>query len=160
VEKDAVVYVQKDTGKEFRQPFGTCVWAAGTAPRELTSRLAEKLSEKQVASVRKTGRLVVDQWLRLEGTNSLLCMGDCADIESDSLPQTAQVAAQQGAYLARLFNRDFLDPAQAVNAPLATKQKEFLFLKYYLSSAVAKPFNFLNLGENKSTVYMSSQFYI
>eukprot|EP00961_Rhodomonas_salina_P158453 2132862-Rhodomonas_salina.1 len=39
------------------------------------------------------------------GDANVFAIGDCAGGESGALPQTAQVAAQQGAYLARLINR-------------------------------------------------------
>ena len=56
--------------------------------------------------MKSSGRLTVDRWLRVVGTpnttfGSMLAMGDAAlvrDSEEGNLPQTAQVAAQQGAY--------------------------------------------------------------
>lgn len=56
--------------------------------------------------MKSSGRLAVDRWLRVVGTppatfGSILAMGDAAlvrDAEEGNLPQTAQVAAQQGAY--------------------------------------------------------------
>ena len=69
----------------------------------------------QTNSVAKTGKLLVDSWLRVQGLpndsfGSILAMGDASVISEINkkegvLPQTAQVAAQQGAYVARLFNR-------------------------------------------------------
>ena len=69
----------------------------------------------QTNSVAKTGKLLVDPWLRVQGLpndsfGSILAMGDASVISEINkkegvLPQTAQVAAQQGAYVARLFNR-------------------------------------------------------
>ena len=70
--------------------------------------------------MRSKGRIAVDPWLRPIGKgngniygNSILVVGDSSLIVSGEeskipLPQSAQVAAQQGAYAARLFNRLFL----------------------------------------------------
>jgi NADH:ubiquinone reductase (non-electrogenic) len=154
VDEKSVTYTCKDSDNpnvEISQPFGTCVWAAGVAPRAITTQLAERLGEPQISKVNKGGRLVVDKWLRVGGSNRVLSMGDCALVEegneSKALPQTAQVAAQQGAYIARLFNRDFLYPFQEDNSPPRVNPVEFGGIKnLYLTSAVAKPFNFLNLG--------------
>ena len=85
---------------------GLCVWAAGTNARPITIKVAEACGEEQIQSVKTTGRLTVDRWLRVVGIpqttfGSILAMGDAAlvrDSEEGNLPQTAQVAAQQGAY--------------------------------------------------------------
>ena len=71
----------------------------------------------QTTSVANTGKLLVDPWLRVQGLppesfGSILAMGDASLISEVNkkegvLPQTAQVAAQQGAYAARLFNRRY-----------------------------------------------------
>ena len=58
------------------------------------------------------GRIAVDPWLRVIGAplGSLLALGDaalCCSADGSALPQTAQVAAQQGAYVARLLNRGY-----------------------------------------------------
>ena len=58
------------------------------------------------------GRLTVDPWLRVRGApvGTLLAIGDassCYSADGSLLPQTAQVAAQQGAYVARLLNRGY-----------------------------------------------------
>ena len=88
-------------GQSQRVDFGLCVWAAGTAARPVTSRVAGLLGAKQVDSVRKSGRLQVDRWQRLSADESvgrrgsLFALGDCCVCEEDPLPQTAQVAAQQ-----------------------------------------------------------------
>jgi NADH dehydrogenase FAD-containing subunit len=154
VEETCILYTLKDAepvNVERSQEFGTCVWAAGTAARNITTKLAERLGEPQISKVKKGARLIVDKWLRVGGSNRILSMGDCALVEetneANNLPQTAQVAAQQGAYLARLFNRGFLNPNQEMNSPPQVKALELGSIKnIYLTSAVAKPFNFLNLG--------------
>jgi NADH dehydrogenase FAD-containing subunit len=133
--------------KEVRLPFGLCVWAAGTAPRSITQKIAEKIGDLQVQSVAKAGRLQVDRWLRVQGlpedlTGSILAMGDCSIVvggEEGQLPQTAQVAGQQGAYMARLLNKAYnLTIADAPALPKDRWYRSFL--------PEARPFRFLNLG--------------
>jgi NADH dehydrogenase FAD-containing subunit len=137
--------------------FGVCVWAAGTTGRPLTVRLAEKLGSAQT-DVKKNGRLHVDPWFRLytstggtvdkpeeSGTSSsIFALGDASSFrwqtederrsdlqEGPPLPQTAQVAAQEGAFLARLFNRRY-------NLSLTPPA--------IAGTRVARPFAFLDLG--------------
>lgn len=64
------------------------------------------------------------------------------------LPQTAQVAAQQGAYVARLFNRQYMaQTAQKTPSLPADLKSKNLFLYLWVKGNVqAKPFKFLNLG--------------
>jgi NADH dehydrogenase FAD-containing subunit len=49
-------------------------------------------------------RFLVDKFLKVVGTDNIYAMGDCALIEGNPLQATAQVAQQQGAYLANSFN--------------------------------------------------------
>ena len=54
-------------------------------------------------------QLFVDKWLRVCGVadGSVIALGDCARIQGEEqLPETAQVAAQQGAFVARLLNKE------------------------------------------------------
>ena len=53
--------------EEFEVPFGLCVWAAGTAARPITRIIATQAGAVQTQSVNVTGRLLVDQWLRVQG---------------------------------------------------------------------------------------------
>jgi NADH dehydrogenase FAD-containing subunit len=86
-------------------------------PRTKTTNQSCKKDEKEekknrISSLSVKGRIPVDKWLRVVGTPSgnVLAMGDAAVTVGDGttiLPQTAQVAAQQGAYVARLLNRGF-----------------------------------------------------
>jgi NADH dehydrogenase FAD-containing subunit len=83
--------------------FGTMVWSAGLAPRTFTSTMAEKL---QVHPRNK--RIVVDEYLRVKGyEGSIWAIGDAAVNEQGIvLPQLAQVARQQGIYMAKVLNGD------------------------------------------------------
>jgi NADH:ubiquinone reductase (non-electrogenic) len=84
-------------------PFGLLVWSGGVAPRSFTRGLAFR---KDVA-----GRIVTDAFLRVDGVENVFALGDCAVIEGSPHPMTAQVAQQQGAYLARLLNADLEERA-------------------------------------------------
>jgi NADH:quinone reductase (non-electrogenic) len=51
------------------------------------------------------GRLPVDPCLRLPSHPEVYALGDCASLGDPALPATAQVAQQQGNYLARALDR-------------------------------------------------------
>ena len=130
-------------------PYGLCVWAAGNTFREITLEFARMLGEEQEDSVLRGGRLQVDDFLRVrrfpEGAvANVFAMGDVAGIVGRPLPQTAQVAAQQGAYLARLINRGYDFNASAPSLPSAP-WTENLWLRAR-GLLTAKSFHFLNLG--------------
>jgi NADH:ubiquinone reductase (non-electrogenic) len=74
-------------------PAGLVVWSAGTAPTGLIRNSSLKLSSR--------GLLVVDDFLRIGGVSDVFALGDCAAFNEHPLPATAQVAQQQGAYLAK-----------------------------------------------------------
>jgi NADH dehydrogenase FAD-containing subunit len=82
--------------------FGTMVWSAGLAPRTFT----EDLPEGPFPRHPRNRRLLVDQYLRVKGhEGSIWAIGDAAINETGvPLPQLAQVARQQGMYLAKVFN--------------------------------------------------------
>jgi NADH:ubiquinone reductase (non-electrogenic) len=75
--------------------FGLLVWATGNAPTEFVRGLN---LPKDGA-----GRLLVGPDLKVRGEDSIYALGDCSLIESAPLPATAQVAEQQGRYLAKAF---------------------------------------------------------
>jgi NADH dehydrogenase FAD-containing subunit len=83
--------------------FGTMVWSAGVAPQEFTQSLQDKLEINP-----RTKRIVVDDYLRVKGyEGSIWACGDAAvNKEGLAFPQLAQVARQQGMYLARVMNGD------------------------------------------------------
>mmetsp|Transcript_14438 Transcript_14438/g.47105 ORF Transcript_14438/g.47105 Transcript_14438/m.47105 type:complete len:467 (+) Transcript_14438:209-1609(+) len=152
-----------DKGEKVEDlPYGVAVWCAGTAPQPFMETFLSRLPAAAAA-----GRFVaVDDWLRVRldyddddkkghgekiARGSILALGDCARMaskETDLLPQTAQVAAQQGAYAARFLNRNY----DASTPPLARDDlyDDRFFEKFYLyeirKARVAPTFNFLNLG--------------
>ncbi len=78
-------------------PYGMVVWSTGIGPTDLVLSLPFLKD--------RTSRLVVNEYLQVKGLDFLYALGDCAAIEDKNFPATAQVAQQQGKYLAHAFNR-------------------------------------------------------
>jgi NADH:ubiquinone reductase (non-electrogenic) len=76
-------------------PFGLLVWATGNAPTAFVKSLSLPKDPQ--------GRLWVGPDLKVSGEASIYALGDCSVIEGAPLPATAQVAEQQGLYLAKAF---------------------------------------------------------
>ncbi|GFU12912.1 internal alternative NAD(P)H-ubiquinone oxidoreductase A2, mitochondrial [Nephila pilipes] len=79
-------------------PCGLVVWSTGLSPRPFTQSL--KLPKNS------RGQILVDDYLRVLGDpkGDIYALGDCAALESNPLPCTAQVAERQGRYLAKSLN--------------------------------------------------------
>ena len=75
-------------------PAGMVLWAAGNAPVPFVASLGEPSSPRG-------RRLIVDDFLRLPNRPGVYALGDCAAVGEPPLPATAQVAQQQGKYLAK-----------------------------------------------------------
>jgi len=126
-------------------PYGLSVWAAGNGPIPLTLDLTNRIPEQESRQQAARGRLVVDPWLRVLGAPGIWAIGDCSFVESSPCVATAQVAAQQGAFLGRMFSRNYdLDSA----LPRRAGEKFGLVqqLSFGESADVLEPFQFLNLG--------------
>lgn len=154
---DGFIKVMTPDGKDETLPVGLTIWAAGTGPVPFVEKLLDKLP----ATARGQGafgKIVVDKWLRCptptpETFGSILVMGDAAafaDGERNGrisyLPQTAQVAGQQGAFAARLMCRGY---DLTVTPPIIPDDKKSQLLCAYLRArglSEAKGFDFLNLG--------------
>lgn len=78
-------------------PCGMVLWAGGNAPVPFVTSLGVPLDRRS--------RLVVDDHLRLPGREGVYAIGDCAALGEPPLPATAQVAQQQGSYLAKALVR-------------------------------------------------------
>lgn len=78
-------------------PCGLVLWAGGNAPVPFLKSLGESLTPR--------GRLTVDPYLRLPSHPEVYALGDCASLGDPALPATAQVAQQQGEYLAGALDR-------------------------------------------------------
>ncbi|KAI0567280.1 Pyridine nucleotide-disulfide oxidoreductase [Gracilaria domingensis] len=94
---DEEVVLQNGT----RIRYGLLVWAAGNGTRPIVNSLMSKLDDDaDLDDVPRRKKLPVDGWLRVIGLRNVFAMGDCAQIVDGALPSTAQVAGQQGAFLA------------------------------------------------------------
>ncbi len=73
--------------------YGLLLWSAGNGATDFI----------RAASLPKDDRslLVVDRFFRVQGTQDIYALGDCAVVDGLPLPATAQVAQQEGRYLAR-----------------------------------------------------------
>ncbi|KAI9033504.1 hypothetical protein DFJ74DRAFT_652664 [Hyaloraphidium curvatum] len=116
-------------------PYGLLVWATGNAMRPMVKNMISQLPQDIQNSRRG---LVIDEHLVVKGSDgSLFAMGDCSH---SKFAPTAQVASQQGYYLAKIFNergeifaglRKALPLAGAiskVNAEILPKEKSFDYL--------------------------------
>ncbi|KAL7554182.1 hypothetical protein ACHAWF_017584 [Thalassiosira exigua] len=143
--------------EESTLPVGLSVWCAGTAPVSFVSQLLDQLPQSARSP---DGRIKVDKWMRPPMKDPLLLgsvivLGDAALTTDgdEELPQTAQVAGQQGAYVARLLSRGYeleITPPALPCTPLADCDVFYdpvltEWLKFR-GLDVASKFSFLNLG--------------
>jgi NADH:ubiquinone reductase (H+-translocating) len=87
--------VQLSSGEEV--PARTVVWTAGIAPSPAVAQLGLPLDEH--------GRIMVDEFMRVEGRDDVWAIGDCAAVPDPAnpgvaCPPTAQHAMRQGTRLA------------------------------------------------------------
>lgn len=149
------VYIRTDTiVKEVREDrvvlhdgeeikCGMVIWSTGVGPRDVVRDLKVKKTPN--------GRILVDKHLRVLSApdHTAYAIGDCAAIEGDVLPCLAQVAVQQGRYLAKQLNDAHLAPYPAAQtastgtAPTAEAS----------STAIASPF-----AADVSTTYSPFKF--
>ncbi|KAF5381668.1 hypothetical protein D9615_005464 [Tricholomella constricta] len=94
--KDKSVVLQMPDKSMKELPCGMVVWAGGNKGRQVTKDLMARLPADQT---NRRG-IIVDDYLRMKGTDGIYAIGDCS---ATSYAPTAQVAAQQGAYLARML---------------------------------------------------------
>jgi len=80
-----------------RIPFGLVVWSTGNTQTQFIS--------SQQLPKNPTGRILTNRYFQVTGFTNIFAIGDCATIEEEDLPSTAQVAMQSGKYLGRYFNR-------------------------------------------------------
>ena len=79
-------------------PYGLLVWATGNALRPVVKDLMSQIPAQKDS---RRG-LAVNEYLVVNGTSDVWAVGDCAVA---NYAPTAQVASQEGAFLARLFNQ-------------------------------------------------------
>lgn len=138
MEKEIVV--QKPDGEKATIPYGLLVWATGNTVRPVIRNLMAKMPEHQ--TVRRG--LAVDDWLQLSGAQGIYALGDAS---ATKYAPTAQVASQQGKYLARLFGQlaacDKLEVE--VNAMEDSDEKEKKLRKLQKAKSI-KPFEYSHQG--------------
>jgi NADH:ubiquinone reductase (non-electrogenic) len=78
-------------------PAGLVLWATGFAPLPFVEALSFAKDRR--------GRILTDPALRVLGERCIFALGDCARPEPADLPQLAEIAEQQGRYLARAIPR-------------------------------------------------------
>jgi len=159
VGRDFITIGEKGSDFEETIPVGLTVWAAGNAPVPFVKELLSKLPPSAAGSA---GRINVDKWLRCptyseSSFGSILVLGDVACFEAQEkfdetpqqLPQTAQVAGQQGAFAARMLNRGYDMQATPPRLPELSESEAFSLLRTWLVARgleEAPGFEFLSLG--------------
>ena len=91
-------------------PYGLLVWATGNAVRPVVKDLMSQIPAQKDS---RRG-LAVNEYLVVNGTENIWAVGDCAIA---NYAPTAQVASQEGAFLARMFNA--LAKTETINNELA-----------------------------------------
>ncbi|KAL2760892.1 hypothetical protein ACRALDRAFT_1026089 [Sodiomyces alcalophilus JCM 7366] len=94
---EAVATRPDGTKETITIPYGLLVWATGNAVRPIVKDLISKIPAQKDS---RRG-LAVNEYLVVQGTRDIWAVGDCAVA---GYAPTAQVAAQEGNFLARLFN--------------------------------------------------------
>ncbi|KAG1152594.1 hypothetical protein G6F37_005380 [Rhizopus arrhizus] len=138
--KEKEIVVQRPDGKVDAIPYGLLVWATGNTSRPLIKNLMAQYPEAQ--NVRRG--LVVDDWLRMSGTQDIYALGDCT---ATKYAPTAQVAAQQGKYLARVFAQ--LHATEHYEAEIenaATGEEKAKKLRKLQKAQDIKPFHYSHQG--------------
>lgn len=92
-------------------PYGLLVWATGNAVRPVVKDLMSQIPAQKDS---RRG-LAVNEYLVVNGAENIWAVGDCAIA---NYAPTAQVASQEGAFLARMFNS--LAKTETINDELTT----------------------------------------
>lgn len=133
-------------------PMGLTVWCAGNEPQPFVNELLKELPEEAKGA---QGRVNVDKWFRPkmsspELTGSVMVIGDAACFEDAKkgsyLPQTAQVAGQQGAYAARMLMRGYDMTATPPKLDETQVDQATINWMKFRNVEDAPGFSFLNLG--------------
>ena len=104
-------HTKPDGSKELEtMPYGLLVWATGNALRPVVKDLMGQIP----AQKDQRRGLAVNEYLVVKGTDNVWAVGDCAIA---NYAPTAQVASQEGAFLARMFNT--MAKTETINTELA-----------------------------------------
>lgn len=90
--RSGVVVLQ--SGEEIG--YGLVVWSTGNGPTDLVANLDLPKDRAR--------RVLTDASFRVAGRDDVYAIGDCAVIEDNPLPPTAQAAQQAGTHLAKMLN--------------------------------------------------------
>lgn len=160
--KDQSVVLQMPDKSINELPCGMVVWAAGNKGRKVTQDLMAKIPDYQ----KNRRGITVDDHLRMVGTDgSIFAIGDCT---ATSYAPTAQVASQQGAYLARMLaqmaKKDVLEnklvtlQATALNVTSDEEKKKIAeeteAAERQLAKTKLRPFHYSHQG---SLAYIGSE---
>ncbi|KAJ8908013.1 hypothetical protein NDN08_008112 [Rhodosorus marinus] len=91
---------------------GLVVWSTGIGPRKF-------VAEGMKWAKRTNGRIEVDDRLQLvdpKGKGRIFAIGDCAQVSGSIYPAIAQVAEQQGNYLAKALNTKGIPDKDIINS--------------------------------------------
>jgi len=114
----AVVAVEDDhieLADGYQLPYAVLVWATGVTQNDLTKSLNWDKA--------RNGGLIVDDYLIAKP--DVFCIGDCS---YTGLPPTAQVADQQGKYIAKRFNSYLSEPRDEFESNFAGHTKTFHYM--------------------------------
>lgn len=138
--REKEIVVQRPDGTADTIPYGLLVWATGNTARPLVRNLMAKFPETQ--TIRRG--LAVDDWLRLAGSENIFALGDAS---ATKYAPTAQVAAQQGKYLARILTQMATGDKLEAEARMATTEEERSKKERKLAKARdIKPFHYSHQG--------------
>lgn len=134
--------------------YSVATWAGGIGSLPITLDIINGLGDQQkdCQGIAK-GKIVVDPYLRAIGAHdsSVFAIGDCACVKSSCLPSNAQVASQEGEYLAHLLASSDLEPSFEGDSLLPPSLSRRSLADAVASLATgdweyAYPFQFLDLG--------------
>lgn len=154
------VTLKDKEGNLTKEGYGICVWSAGNAPRPLTKALIEQIPEQAEYNTHPfSKKIAVDPYMRVIGAEDVIGIGDATKMVGSPLPATAQVASQQGAYIAHYINRRYQVGAGGMSAEPPVKPARGMRWIDRITGSVdlddyteepllyyKKPFEFLNLG--------------
>ena len=134
--------------------YGVATWAGGIGPLPITLDIINGLgAQQQDCQGIAKGKIVVDPYLRAIGAHdsSVFAIGDCACVKTSCLPSNAQVASQEGEYLAHLLASSDLEPSFEGDALLPPRlgRRSLADAVAFLATGDwehACPFQFLDLG--------------
>ncbi|KAJ2370498.1 NADH:ubiquinone oxidoreductase [Coemansia sp. RSA 2611] len=127
--------VQNGDGSRTEIPYGLLVWATGIKAQPVVNRIREQLPATQT----NARGLLVDEYLRVKGARDIWALGDCA---LSGYAPLAQVASQQGKWLARRLN--------AMGSAAAADPATDIFAEF----DAAQPFKYSSQG---SLAYIGSE---